>query len=184
MTISPRDRKAIIAGAVAVGLFVLIRYGILPVYDRIAFQRKDIALKEVTMQKYLEKIEKQAELQQNLAKLTRQGQTIEQSLLKGGTTSLAAADIQRIVDRIAKQSGVDIKSVKVMDAGQRDSFVTVPIQVRFESDLTRTCKFVRSIETDRKLLTIPDLSIRVRNMRKGGEIRVTLQIVGFMKKNG
>ncbi len=88
---------------------------------------------------------------------------MQQSLLKGETASLAAADIQKIVDGFAKESKVDMQSVKVLDSDTKDDFVVIPVQISFSSDLTRLVKFVQSIETDKKLLTIPELKIRVKN---------------------
>ncbi len=182
MKISQRDKKFLIAGAIALCLFFLIKYGVFPLYDQISFKKRDIALKEKTLKKYMDKIEKASELQGLLIKQASKIQKIEQSLLKGGTTSLAAADIQKIANKIARDSDVSIKSVKVMEAGEKGDFVTIPIQVTFESDLTKTSNFIQKIENNRKLLTIPELKIRVKNRRKGGAISVTLQIVGFMKK--
>lgn len=184
MKITPRDRKFLIAGAVAIGLFVMLNYAVLPLYDSIMFKRRDIALKEMTLQKYQRKIETQGALRKKLAEVQRRSREVEQSLLKGGTTSLAAADIQRIVDTVARQSRVSIKSVKVLDAAQQDVLTTIPVQVTFDGDLTRTCAFIHSIESNAKLLAIQEMKIRVRNRRKPKGITVTLKIAGFMKKRG
>ncbi len=181
MKLTPRDKKYLIAGAVVAALLLMLKYAILPVYDKVSFQKKDIALKEITLDKYLKIIEKQAEVQKALSLLTIKSRKIEQSLLKGGTPSLAAADIQKIADTIAEQSSVTVKSVKVMDPGEQEEFITIPIQITFESDLTKTCDFIERIEKSPKLLTISELKIRVKNRRQGGKIAVTLKIVGFMK---
>ena len=59
-----------------------------------------------------------------------------------------------------------MQSVKVLDSDTKDDFVVIPVQISFSSDLTRLVKFVQSIETDKKLLTIPELKIRVKNELK------------------
>ena len=182
MKITSRDKKFLVAGAVAFCVFIIMRFLVLPFYDKFAEQRRDIELKERTLEKYLKFIKKQAEFQQTLENLTREEIKTHGILLQGETPSLAAADIQKIVDKIAEESALEIKRVKVMDPGQKEEFTTIPIQVQFTSDLTRMIKFIQSIETNRKLLTIPDLKIRVKNKRKPREISVTLQISGFMEK--
>ena len=184
MKITARDRRFLIVGAIAVGLFLVLNYAVLPVYESIMFKRKDIALKEITLQKYQRKIEPQGALRKKLAEVQRRSREVEQSLLKGVTTSLAAADIQRIVDTVARKSQVSIKSVKVLDASARDVLTTIPVQVTFDGDLGRTCAFMRSIESNAKLLAIQEMKIRVRNRRKPKGITVTLKIAGFMKKRG
>lgn len=182
MKITSRDKKFLIVGALAVCIFGIVKFFIFPYYDKISNQKEDIRLKERTLEKYLKFIQKQAELQQSLRRLAREEKTIQSSLLKGETTSLAAADIQKIVEKVAEKSEVEIKSVKVMESTQKEGFITIPIQVMFTSDLSKMKKFINSIETNRKLLTIPELKIRVKNKRKPAGISVTLQILGFMKK--
>jgi hypothetical protein len=109
---------------------------------------------------------------------------VEERLFTGKTIQLAAADIQRIVDGAARQSELAIRTVRVMDSEKVDAFVAVPIQVIFESDLTRLIKFISTIETNRKLLTIPELQIRVKNRRQPREITLTMKIAGYMKPEG
>jgi hypothetical protein len=42
-------------------------------------------------------------------------------------------------------------------------------------------KFISSIENNKKLLTIPELKIRVKNKRKPAGISVTIKITGFVQ---
>ena len=75
-----------------------------------------------------------------------------------------------------------MQSVKVVDSDTKDDFVVIPVQIVFSSDLTRLVQFVRGIETDRKLLTMPELKIRVKNEQKPQDVSVTLTVAGYMKK--
>jgi len=134
------------------------------------------------VEKYSRIISRQGELQKKLKLLKKDEIKLNNSLLKGETASLSAADIQKSIDRIATSSTIEIQSVKIMDSDKRGEFVTVPIQVRFTSDLTRMKNFVYSIETSQKLLTIPKLKISVRNRRDPKEIIVTMVVCGYMKK--
>lgn len=180
--ITPRDKKFIIAGAAAVCLFILIKFIILPAIDTVAGEKEDIAFKERTVEKYIRIIGRQAELQKKLKLLKKEEARINSSLLKGETASLSAADIQKSIDRIATSSIIEIQSVKIMDSGKQDEFATIPVQVRFTSDLSRMKNFIYSIETSQKLLTIPNLKITVKNRRDPKEIIITMVICGFMQK--
>ncbi len=182
MKITARDKKFLIAGVIAVCLFVFLKFLVLPFYDKLGQQKKDIELQQQTLEKYKKFIQKQSEVQQELKKLSSQEKKIQTSLLKGETASLAAADIQKIIDNIAEKSQVRVKSVKVMDPNEKEGLETIPIQITFESDLEKWNSFINSIETNRKLLTIPELKIRVKNKRKPRAISVTLKIVGFKQK--
>jgi Tfp pilus assembly protein PilO len=182
MKITPRDKKFLIAGAVAVCIFIVIKFIIFPFLDMLDSQKEDLVFKEQAVEKYTRIISRQAELQKKLKLLKRDDLSISNSLLKGETPSLSAADIQKSIDRIATSSTIEIQSVKIMDSGKQGDFLTVPIQVRFTSDLKRMKNFIYSIETSQKLLTIPSLKISVRNRRDPKEIIVTMVVSGYMKK--
>ena len=182
MKLTSRDKKFMIAGVAAICVFVVLKFMLFPFYENIDDKKKDIMLKERTLEKYLTFIQKQAELQQTLKGLSKEERNIQRSLLKGETPSLAAAVHQKIVDKSAETSGLDINSVQVLEPGEKEGYVTIPVQVMFSSDLTRMKKFIQGLETNRKLLTIPQLKIRVKNKRKPQEISVTIQILGLMKK--
>ena len=182
MKLSSRDRKFLIAGAVAVAVFCVFRFGLFPLYDTYVERRNDIEQKVAIKEKYLKFLTEQDDFKRSIRDKGRGEAKVQQSLLRGQTASLAAADIQKIVDGFARESKVDMQSVKVLDSDTKGDFVVIPVQIAFRSDLTRLTKFIRSIESDRKLLTIPNLKIRVRNQRKPTDVTVTLTVAGYMQK--
>ena len=117
-----------------------------------------------------------------LKKLKRENRKTIKCFLQGETASLAAADLQKIIDGIAEKTGIAIKSVKVMDSAREEGLTSIPLQIMFTSDLTMFEKFIEKIENNRKLLTIPALKIRVKNKRKPMGISVTMTISGFVQK--
>ncbi len=182
MKLSNRDRKLIRFGGVALVIFCVLKFGLFPLYDTFVERRTEIEQKGKAREKYLKFLGEQADFQKRGKDRGKDEALVQQGLLRGETTSLAAADIQRIVDEFAKQSKVDMQSVKVVDSDTKDDFVVIPVQVVFSSDLTRLVKFLRGIETDRKLLTMPELKIRVKNEQKPQDVSVTVTVAGYMKK--
>ncbi len=182
MKLTARDKSLIRYGALALVVFSVLKFGLFPVYDTFMERRTEIAQKQKAKEKYLKFLKEQADFQKSGQSRLKEEAQLQQGLLRGETTSLAAADIQKIVDEFAKQSKVEMQSVKVLESDTRDEFVIIPVEIVFASDLTRLVKFVSGIESDRKLLTIPQLRIRVRNEQKPQDVSVTLQVVGYMKK--
>ncbi len=178
-----RNQKSIIALAVAVILFALIKFLLLPAFEKISDQKTNIKFKEKTLEKYAKAIKQQEKLNIRLKKLKRENRKTIKCFLQGETASLAAADLQKIIDGIAEKTGVKIKSVKVMDSTGKEGLTSIPLQIKFTSDLTMFEKFINSIENNRKLLTIPALKIRVKNKRKPMGISVTMTISGFAQKD-
>lgn len=183
MKINPRERRFLTAGAIALAVFLVLRFGLFPVYDTFMEQKRDIVLKQKAKEKYLKFLQDVADSQKNQKGASGEAINLQKSLLKGETASLAAADIQKIIDGFARESKVEVQSVKVMEPEPKDDFILIPVQIIFTSDMTRLKKFIQSIESDRKLLTIPELKIRVKNEVRDLGVTVTLQVAGFMKKS-
>lgn len=181
LKISSRDKKFLIAGGVAVVLFVVIRFGVFTFYDSYSEKKKEIVFMENTLQRYQNFVEEEEHLQKRLTELTSESGRIDANFLRGDTTSLAASDLQRIIDSVVLQSNVEVQSVRVLDPDDKEEYVKIPLQIIFIADLERLSRFIQGVEASDKLLTIPELRIRVRNIRQPEEILVTVQIAGIMK---
>lgn len=176
-----RNRRSVILGGSAVVLILLWVFAVMPFFDRISQREQDIENSAKLIRRYTVSLQEEppADADSEVQARLRQ---VEERLFKGQTIQLAAADIQRIVDSAARQSELSIRTVRVLDAENTDAFVGIPIQVIFDSDLTRLSKFIALVENNRKLLTIPEMQIRVKNRRQPREITVTMKIAGYMKK--
>ncbi|MCP4715136.1 MAG: hypothetical protein GY868_08470 [Deltaproteobacteria bacterium] len=181
MKLTERDKKMLIGGSFAAAGIILL-YFLLPFYDQLSDKKREIRLFEKQQAKYLRVIKQQEKLERELNQLSLEEAKLHGNLLHGETPSLAAADLQKIVDTFTEKSKVKIDSVKVMDPEEREEgFTRIPVQIRFTSDLTRMCGFIEAIETNQKLLTILQLKIRVKNKRKPKKLSITLQVAGYMK---
>lgn len=178
-----RNKKALVALAAAVTLFVLFKFLLFPVLDKIGKKKAGIRFKQQAIERYVKAIEQQDQLKARLRKLKKENRKTTGSFLKGETSSLAAADLQKIIDSIAEENKVDIKSVKVLDSFQEQGLTAIPVQIMFTADLAMLENLIRSIESHRKLLTIPELKIRVRNRRKPAGISVTMKISGYVQRD-
>ena len=176
---SSRNKSYSIVLIVVVVLFVLIKFIVFPLVDKVSEQGTTIKVKEQSLEKYVKAVEQKQSLQLKLKKLKKESRKTNRGFLKGETPSLSAADLQKIIDGIAEENGVKIKSVKVLDSIQQEGLTAIPIQTMFNCDLTMFEKFTSSIEN--KLLTIPELKIRVKNKRKPAGISVTMIITGFVQ---
>jgi len=180
---SSQNKNYVTALIVAVVLFGLIKFIVFPMSDKVSERRTSVNFKGLSLEKYKKAIEQKENLQLKLKNLKKENRKSTNSFLKGETASLAAADLQKIIDGIAEKNKVEIKSVKVLDSIQQEGLTAIPIQAMFNSDLTMLEKFISSIENNKKLLTIPALKIRVKNKRKPAGISVTMTIKGYVQNN-
>lgn len=181
MTSSARNRRSIILGGSFIAVILLWVFAIMPFFDRINQREEDIANNAKLIRKYSISLDDASRTKGADADTATRLQQVEKRLFTGKTPQLAAAGIQKLVDNAARQSDLTIRTVRVLDSEGNGSFVAIPIQIIFESDLTRLVKLISLIKENDKLLTIPDLKIRVKNRRNPREITITMKIAGYMK---
>jgi len=179
VNISKRDKKILTIGGVAVALFLFITYVISPFIESEQEIREDTEQREVLLQKYEKIINQKNEVEKDLTKMKRNLTKIKGKLLKGSTTSLAAAEMQKMLEKISKSHDLELKSVKVKDAEKEGDFLAIPLELRLTTDLNRTRKFLADLENNQKYLIIPQLKISVVNQRDPKEVIVTIVVTGF-----
>ena len=184
MNISKRDKKVLMIGALAVALFLVINYVISPFIESENDIQEGTEQKEMLLQKYEKVINQRGEIEKKLAKMKREQSGLNEKLLKGSTPSLAAAEMQKMLENISKKYDLELKSVKVKDAEESGEFLAIPLEIRLTTDLNSTRKFLADLEKNSKYLIIPKLKISVKNRRDPKEVIVTLVVTGFFMKKG
>jgi len=179
VNISKRDRKILTIGVVAVALFLVFTYVISPFIESEQDIRERTQQREMLLQKYEKIISQQKEIEKKLTQIKRQQGQLNKKLLKGSTPSLAAAEMQKMLEQISKKHDLELKSVKVKEAEKEGDFLAIPLEIRLTTDLNRTRKFLADLENNQKYLIIPQLKISVKNQRDPQEVIVTIVVTGF-----
>jgi len=182
LDISKRDKKFLMIGGLAVVLFLIINYVISPFIESENDIQEGTEQKEMLLQKYERVINQRGEIEKKLAKMKREQSDLNKKLLKGSTPSLAAAEMQKMLENISKKYDLELKSVKVKDAEESGEFLAIPLEIRLTTDLNSTRKFLADLEKNSKYLIIPKLKISVKNQRDPKEVIVTLVVTGFFMK--
>ena len=182
MNISKRDKKVLMIGALAVGVFLIINYVISPFIESENDIKERTDQKEMLLQKYEKIINQRGEIEKKLTQLKRKQNDLNEKLLKGRTTSLAAAEMQKMLEKISKKHDLELKSVKVKDSEEKGEFLAIPIEIRLTTDLNRTRKFLADLEKNSKYLIIPKLKISIKSQSAPKEVIVTLVVTGFFMK--
>jgi Tfp pilus assembly protein PilO len=179
VNISKRDRKILTIGIVAVALFLVYSYVISPFIESEQDIRERTEQREMLLQKYEKIISQRKEIEKKLTQIKRQQGQLNKKLLKGSTPSLAAAEMQKMLEQISKKHDLELKSVKVKDAEKEGDFLAIPLEIRLTTDLNSTRKFLSDLEKNQKYLIIPQLKISVKNQRDPQEVIVTIVVTGF-----
>jgi Tfp pilus assembly protein PilO len=182
VNISKRDKKFLTVGAVALLLYLVVNYVVMPFLEREREIREGTEQKEVTLEKFEKIIAGRAEVEKQLVQVKRKQTQLNSKLLTGSTPSLAAAEMQKMLEKISATHDLELKSVKVQDGEKQGDLLTIPLEIRLQTDLDRTRKFLADIEKNQKYLIVPSLKISVQNQRDPKEVIVTMVVTGFFMK--
>jgi Tfp pilus assembly protein PilO len=182
VNISKRDKKFLTVGAVTLLLYLVVNYVVMPFLEREREIREGTEQKEVTLEKFEKIIAGRAEVEKQLVQVKRKQTQLNSKLLTGSTPSLAAAEMQKMLEKISATHDLELKSVKVQDGEKQGDLLTIPLEIRLQTDLDRTRKFLADIEKNQKYLIVPSLKISVQNQRDPKEVIVTMVVTGFFMK--
>ena len=182
MNVSKRDKRFVTVGAAALLLFLVVNYIIVPFIESEGEIRDGTEQKEVTLEKFEKIIAGRAEVEKQLAQVKKKQSQLNAKLLTGSTPSLAAAEMQKMLEKISAAHDLELKSVKVQDGEKQGDLLTIPLEIRLQTDLDRTRKFLADIEKNQKYLVVPSLKISVQNQRDPKEVIVTMVVTGFFMK--
>ena len=117
------------------GVFLLLLGAIYRMWPSIQDLRgtgEDIRLKQKQIAKYLRVLQARDELETQIQLLKKALKKGESELFVGETPAIAAADIQKVLQKIAEKSQVSIKTVRVLkpeDEGQ-PQYLNIPVQLQ------------------------------------------------------
>lgn len=177
-----QERKIILAvGAVLLLLGAVYRFW--PAMEGAVSVNDEIALKQSHVEKYRAIIARRDSAVTENAALKRQIRQMETRLLTGETPTLAAVEIQTILNDIAQAGGFKFATIRVVKPveGQDVEYIRVPVQFAMNSDIHQLKEVVYQLEASSKLLIITELNSSEARSRDGRLIRSTVTVEGLMK---
>jgi hypothetical protein len=141
-------------------------------------------LKERRLEKSRQIVHEGAGLEARLVSLKKELKQRESRLLTGKTPSLAAADIQQILQHMAKKSKVEIKTVRILQPEEVDQgrYLSIPVQLNITCTIRYLKEFLYRIKTSSKYLAVKKVGIRVFIRRRNNVIKTDITILGFLKR--
>jgi Tfp pilus assembly protein PilO len=97
--------------------------------------------------------------------------------------SLAASELQAILEGIIKKARTTITNIKNSSPVEKESFYQIPIEITVESTLRELKDIIYEIENSDKFLFVRDLNIRLVKSGEPEKLKAKFIIDGFAKKN-
>jgi hypothetical protein len=168
-----RDRVALTVAAAAGAVFLLVEFGLLPLYDSLRASSAGIEEKEVTLRRYQRLLAAGATLPATRAAAEQRLRDAESGLLESPSESLANAEWQRLVRELAHQKGLELASSEVLRAEKLSpDYALVTGRVALSCRLDQLVDLLVALATSPKLLAATNL----RAMPLGSDREKRLQV--------
>lgn len=182
MKIGKREKKVLILGGIA--LFLILSYLF---YDWFTGYRNNLQVerdsKKIQLSHLIGKITEKGEIEKRAAEAKTELREVEKRLIPGDKPAVGAAELQKILKDMASLSGIEIRSEKIINPVDLNVYTAVSVEVIFVSTVAKLRDLLYSIETSPFLLVIPDMKIRVTNVRNPTDIQVNLTVRGLIKRS-
>jgi hypothetical protein len=174
--LSRRDRIALIVGAAATALFLVLNFAVLPASGRFVQSAEAINQMELTLRRE-QRLLANTELEKTQYSAARDRvKDLEAGLLESPSASLANAEWQRLIGQLAESKGIVLGSsefLRVESLSPEYSLVTGRVQFRCRLD--QLVDFLVAVAASPKAMSVKQLNISPPP--PGPEERVGVQMI-------
>ena len=178
-----KERKYILIGG-AVLLFFGMIYRFYPNIHGLVSISDEIAVKKNHIVKYLNVVNQRGRINTERVNLNRILNRLESGLFTGKTPSLAAVELQNILNEIANTNNVKINTMQVLKETEPGEhiYIKIPVRFSFNSNVLQLKEMLYEIAASSKLLIITDMNVDLLRRKQQGKIRATITVQGVMKQ--
>ena len=176
-TLSRRDQFALGIGAGGVVLFLLLNFGVLPLFEQPGAGTESVQQREIELRRDKRLLAEEGIEKTSFTTAREHLKSLEAGLLEGSTPSLASAEWQQLVGQLAESKGIDLGSselLRTQELGSGYSLVTGRVQFRCRLD--QLVDFMVALSGFPKLLSVTGLSVVAVQGDPQGRLLVRLTI--------
>ncbi len=194
-SLSPRDRRAIVIGAIVLAPVLVWSGAVRPYRGALEDLQDRLAAERALLEREHGVVREAPELPARIKAAQRELTRLEQRLVRADNPALAEAEISARLERLARTNRVLLQEVRSITgsplASASDGIMPVYLNVSGESDFEGVLDFFHGMEQDQLLMKINDISVgpvSAAGESRGGEgaggqtgvMRFTAIVVAFM----
>jgi Tfp pilus assembly protein PilO len=182
-SLGTRDKRALRIMAMVAAGFVILQFGVLPMWDGAQEVRTQLPQKEQTVAKYRRLVAQSGERTAELARLDEELKKAETELLQSSTDALAAAELERLVQGLAGAQQIELNSADFQKVDKaQGAYYAIPVAVQFQSRVDQLVNFLAAIQSAERLLSVQKLSVQPAG-GKQKRVMVTMTLSGWMRSS-
>lgn len=179
--ISQKKVLWVLAG-IAIGILIYA-FAAVPLFEAARKTEEEIVLKKRTLLKYKEYLQSRRAVEEELDRTLKRYEEARERLLPGETPQIGAASLQEIVKGLSEKNSIAIRSFRMIEPKEIDSYRKISIQVDFNpiSSMLNLSQFIYDIEHHQRGLMISEMDLLVFNIRMANSVQGSMVISGLMK---
>jgi type II secretory pathway component PulM len=176
----PRERRLLVLAAL-VGLAVAgYVYVVEPLFAAHAATQELVAARTSLLARQRRLIARTERNARELETLRRDIEGRRGRLLPGDKPPLAASELQRLVKATAQDTGIEVRSERILPTVDRGGYAEVPIEVTLAGPIRALTAFLYRLEGASILLTLKDLKVRAPTTGAVRDLAATLSLSGYI----
>ncbi len=178
--VNEREKKFLIIGGIAI--FLIVIFQLFTWYNVTNDRLKDFSDdKYYVLQRQLDRITESENIENHAKRVEAELKRLENTLLKGSTPPVAAADLQRFLKDIAAKSNINVKLERTLNPVILENYLGIPVEIGFSTTTKSLQNLMVMLRKSAYLLTVSEIKIRVTNISRPVEIYTTLVVTGFIR---
>lgn len=178
--VQPRERRLILLAGVVVLILAANWYVVEPMMDRRERVQTLIEARQALLDRQERLVARRAGYVREHEALRGEVARRRAQLLPGDKAPLAASELQKLVKSTAQQSGVEVRSERVLPTTTRGGYSEVPVEITLSGPIRGIVSFLHQLDGAPMLLTIQDVKLRVVSVGAPREILATVAMAGYI----
>jgi Tfp pilus assembly protein PilO len=182
MNTTLREKILLYVGGVLFGFVIIYVLILKPVYRKHIVIQEKIEQKGKLLDRYKAILKRDNQLKKRVLYIKKEFDKMTKVLLVSTKPSLAASELQGILEDIIKKTRTTITNTRNNSPVEKEAFYQIPIEITVESTLRELKDIIYQIENSDKFLLVRDLNIRLIKPGDPEKLKAKLIIDGFAKK--
>lgn len=179
-----RDKRALKIAGAALALFLVLRFGVFPIWDRWGEAGANLPLRERTLAKYREAVQTVGLRSAETVSLEARLREAEAGLLTSETTALASAELQDLVKQLTSAQSIDVRTSEFLTVKPLGgNYLQVPLGLQFQCRLDQLVNFLNELQGGSKCLAVSRLLIQTTGAKEK-LVSVNMTVAGIMRSAG
>lgn len=179
-----RERRLLVLAAVLGLGFLSYTYGVEPWMERHAQVQELAAARRELLARQRKLLAREARYRAEKTALEAELLAQRARLLPGDRPPLAASELQRLVKSTAQDTGIEIRSERILPTAERGGYTEVPIEVTLAGPIRALASLAHRLEATPALLAVNELKVRVVSVAAPRELSATLSVSGYIASPG